>query len=587
MDKNSIRKIGFRLSFMPLLVILVFLILSGGLFYFYGNLSSIKDSHKFYLFNLLSYKKSQVDQWFETYIREIEELKNSDPFKEKVLIASGEHPFIKSNKRLAEARQDLTSLLEEMKLTGRYKSLSILSRDGKVLVSSDNNLIGLDLSQKVLFKEIGLSDYLSTLSAFEEGEGLSFITAITDKKNQPISFLYIQANLKDLLSLLSVEDSLYSSLRLEIMNEAGRVLLTKDAQKRDFKKPLKDNLIETIDRNLFYAKNVKIPNIYLVGSLSEIDSKGSYYLLIAIYLSLIGVVITLLILSTLRGKRIIRPLEGFTEHMRKLVSSDSFNVEVDSKGEIKELKEALMDIFEELKMRDAYIAEKERIRVSSYLKSRFYGRFIEELKPLLPSMPIQKHSDDFDIKAVSVYSEGRIYPKEMANGNFWLFQLSEDLSILYMLENKNLSVLVREFGLNDLIKEIEGLGKALMKNKEIELIIDCIDSLKDSFLHTDRFLLKKMLTNLIINSFKYTKIGTITLLFSEVTKHDKKYLEILLSDTGEGLDLIDTEDLSLPLSLLVVKRLSHILGGTMDIDSLKGKGTMIRVLILEDLEGFS
>lgn len=586
MDKNSIRKIGFRLSFMPLLVILVFLILSGGLFYFYGNLSSIKDSHKFYLFNLLSYKKSQVDQWFETYIRAIEELKNSDPFKEKVLIASGEHPFIKSNKRLAEARQDLTSLLEEMKLTGRYKSLSILSRDGKVLVSSDNNLIGLDLSQKVLFKEIGLSDYLSTLSAFEEGEGLSFITAITDKKNQPISFLYIQANLKDLLSLLSVEDSLYSS-RLEIMNEAGRVLLTKDAQKRDFKKPLKDNLIETIDGNLFYAKNVKIPNIYLVGSLSEIDSKGSYYLLIAIYLSLIGVVITLLILSTLRGKRIIRPLEGFTEHMRKLVSSDSFNVEVDSKGEIKELKEALMDIFEELKMRDAYIAEKERIRVSSYLKSRFYGRFIEELKPLLPSMPIQKHSDDFDIKAVSVYSEGRIYPKEMANGNFWLFQLSEDLSMLYMLENKNLSVLVREFSLNDLIKEIEGLGKALMKSKEIELIIDCIDSLKDSFLHTDRFLLKKMLTNLIINSFKYTKIGTITLLFSEVTKHDKKYLEILLSDTGEGLDLIDTEDLSLPLSLLVVKRLSHILGGTMDIDSLKGKGTMIRVLILEDLEGFS
>lgn len=570
---------------MPLLIILFFLILSGGLFYFYGNLSSIKDSPKFYLHNLLSYKKSLVDQWFGTYTREIEELKNSDPFKEKVFIASGEHPFIRSNKRLAEARQDLTSLLEEMKLAGRYKSLSILSRDGKVLVSSDNDLIGMDLSQKFLFKDISLSDYLSTLSAFEEGEGLSFITAITDKKNQPISFLYMQANLNELLSLLNIEDSIYSSGKLEIVNDKGQVLLTKDTHKRNYKIPLKDNQIETIDGSLFYARSIKIPNAYLVGSLSFVDSKGNFYLLITIYLSLIGLVMFLLILSNFRKKRLIRPLEGFTESIRSLVSNDSFSVEKNYQGDVKELKEAIRDIFEELKMRDAYIAEKERIRVSSYLKSRFYGRFIEELKPLLPSMPIQKHSGNFDIKAVAVYSEGKVYPKEIVNGNLWLLQLSEDLSILHMLENKNLSFLVREFSLNDLIKEIEGIGKTLTKNKEIELIVDCRDSLRNSFLNTDRLLLKKVLINMILNSLRYTKVGTITILFSEVVKHDKRYLEILLSDTGEGLDLIDTDDLSLPFSLVVVKRLSHILGGTMDIESIKGKGTSIRVLILEDLKG--
>lgn len=572
---------------MPLLVIFVFLILSGVTFYFYGNISSVKDSHKTYLYNLLSYKRFLVDQWFETYIKEIEELKSSDTFKDKVSIATGEHPFIKSNKRLAEARKDLTALFEEMSLEGRYKTVSLISKDGRALVSSDNTLLGMDLSQKDIIKEIGLSDYLSTLSVFEDSEGLSFITAITDKKNQPISFLYMQANLNEILSLLNIEDSTYRSMKLEIVNEKGQVLLTKDGftKKKNYSIPLKDNLIKIVDGNLLYALSTKIPNIYLVGSLKEIDSIGSFYLLAVTYSFLLGLVLFLLIFSIVRADRLIsKPLEGIIKSIKNIVSSDSFNLEEGYKGEIKELKDAIKDIVEELKIRDAYVAEKEKIKVGSYLKSRFYGRFIEELKPLLPQMSYQKKEEDFGSNEVTVYSEGKIYPVDM-NSNLYLLQLSEDLSILHMLENKNLSVLTKEFNLGELIKEIEGFGKMLTMNKEIELIIDCKDSLRNISLYTDRLLLKKILTNMILNSLKYTKIGTVTILFSEITRHDKKYLEILLSDTGEGIELIDREELSFPLNLMVVKRLSHILGGTMDIESIKGKGTTIRVLILNDLKG--
>jgi signal transduction histidine kinase len=591
MEKNPFWKLGFRLSTLPLLVIFIFLILSGSIFYFYGNLSSMKDSYKFYFHNLLSYKKSLIDQWFDTSIREIEALKNSEAFKEKVSIAAGEHPFIRSNKRLAEARQALIDLFEEIKSGGRYKSLSLLSKDGMVIVSSDNTLIGMDLSQKEIFKKIGLSDYLSTLSAFEYEEGLIFITAITDKKNKPVSFLYVLANTSDLLSMLNIEDSVYRSARLEILSGTGQVLMTKDgiAQKKTYNLVLRDNLTKGIDGDLLNVRSIKIPDAYLVSFISEIEAKGSFYLLFVVYLSLLCIVLLLLIFSVVRTRRLIfRPIEGFVESIKNIIFSDSdLNLEDSLKDEIKGLKETIKDMVEELKMRDSYITEKERMRVGSYLRSRFYSRFIEELKPLLPSIPAQKHSGNFDKKEVTVYSEGRIYPKGIVDSNLWLLQLSEDLSILYMLENKNLSVLAERFNLNDLIKEIEDFGKMLTTNKEVELIIDCEDSLKNSPLYNDKLLLKKIMMNLILNSLRYTKIGTITILFSGVTKHDKRYLEILLSDTGEGLELLDREELSLPFNLMVVKKLSNVLGGTMDIDSIKGRGTTIRVLISEDLKDLS
>ena len=122
--------------------------------------------------------------------------------------------------------------------------------------------------------------------------------------------------------------------------------------------------------------------------------------------------------------------------------------------------------------------------------------------------------------------------------------------------------------------------------KEVRLDWDFPSDLP--ILLADRGKLKHVLQNLINNAIKFTDHGSVTISARYLT--DKKIMEFKVADTGIGIpkDLLptiferfrqaDSSDTraygGVGLGLYIVKKLTHILGGTIQVESKAGQGSI-------------
>ncbi len=105
---------------------------------------------------------------------------------------------------------------------------------------------------------------------------------------------------------------------------------------------------------------------------------------------------------------------------------------------------------------------------------------------------------------------------------------------------------------------------------------------KTSIINTDKQLLKRVLTNLIINAIQAMPQGG-QLEISEQISADKKRIKIIVADTGEGIPddiklkiftpLFTTKSRGQGFGLAVCKRVIDALGGTISFESEVSKGT--------------
>ncbi|MCL5029973.1 MAG: ATP-binding protein, partial [Bacteroidetes bacterium] len=102
---------------------------------------------------------------------------------------------------------------------------------------------------------------------------------------------------------------------------------------------------------------------------------------------------------------------------------------------------------------------------------------------------------------------------------------------------------------------------------------------------TDWFKLEKIISSLIENALKYTDYGEVSIQSKTVDNN----VEIIISDTGKGIEEKDIKKLLEPfvqeedayirryegagLGLTIAYKLTNILGGKFDIQSVKNKGT--------------
>lgn len=145
----------------------------------------------------------------------------------------------------------------------------------------------------------------------------------------------------------------------------------------------------------------------------------------------------------------------------------------------------------------------------------------------------------------------------------------------------------KTFHLGQLLNEVAHIHAQIASGKELLFIRDVNGC--DKTVKSDSVKLNRIVSNLLNNAVKFTKIGSVTLR----CEYDDKKLDILVEDTGIGMSPEELDRIFIPyecklngmntnglgLGMCIVQKLTTLLEGEISVQSIEGKGTSIKVVI--------
>lgn len=232
----------------------------------------------------------------------------------------------------------------------------------------------------------------------------------------------------------------------------------------------------------------------------------------------------------------------------------------------------------------------EQLRQASELKSRFLSNMSHEFRtPLNSVLALSRLLLDRVDGPLTAEQERQVsYIRRSAES---LTELVNDLLDLAKVEAGKLDVRPRSFTVNELFGALRGVMKPLQQNDAVELLFEEAADMPP--LLTDEAKLAQILRNLISNALKFTERGEVRV--SARFDRTERRIILVVSDTGIGIapehqELVFQEfsqvanqlqfrakgtGLGLPLS----RRLAELLGGTLTLHSVPGKGSSFTLAI--------
>ncbi len=241
-------------------------------------------------------------------------------------------------------------------------------------------------------------------------------------------------------------------------------------------------------------------------------------------------------------------------------------------------------ILERKKVHRQLVLEQEKAQESDRLKTAFLANMSHEIRT--PMNAILGFSGLLNEQEISE-DDKKVYLQLIHKNGEFLLQLINDIMDISKIESDQLSVVPKDFLLNELLVEIEIQCKETLKNKaNTQVRFELENNLPPSYLcHADKLRLKQVLDNLIGNALKFTHEGVITL---QVTKHGS-WLNFSVQDTGTGIPIEDIENIfkrftqarahalktygGTGLGLAISQKIIHLLGGDIGVKSTPGKGS--------------
>ncbi|MDB4798985.1 ATP-binding protein [Verrucomicrobia bacterium] len=166
-----------------------------------------------------------------------------------------------------------------------------------------------------------------------------------------------------------------------------------------------------------------------------------------------------------------------------------------------------------------------------------------------------------------------------------LLSLVNDILDLSKIESGTLELDIHRFQLLPLIESVRSIVSSRAEKKGLSLVIDCEEGL--DFVVADEGRLQQVLLNLLTNAVKFTQTGSVRL---RATRLEPNLVQFTVTDTGPGMTETELALIGQPfvqvgtnqetrhegsgLGLSIVKSLTHGMGGTLEITSVIGKGSM-------------
>lgn len=192
------------------------------------------------------------------------------------------------------------------------------------------------------------------------------------------------------------------------------------------------------------------------------------------------------------------------------------------------------------------------------------------------------------LSRLTVDERQRFYLDNMKTSSEHLLKLVVDLLDFHRLDLQKVEVNSVTFQPSRLLEEIRVSFEPLTADKGLKLSCEVDQALAQTYV-CDPLRLRQIVTNLLSNAIKFTDQGTITLSAS----YENRKLVISVIDTGKGMAVADRERIfqeftRLPsaqgkegfgLGLSIVRMLVQLLEGTIEVDSVLGKGSTFTVRI--------
>ena len=225
---------------------------------------------------------------------------------------------------------------------------------------------------------------------------------------------------------------------------------------------------------------------------------------------------------------------------------------------------------------------KEKAEQSDKLKSEFLNNMSHEIRT--PKNGIMGFANRLNAPGVNE-DKRKYYIDIIRNCSEQLLRIIDDILEISRLETKQVKVYESKVCLNDLVMQLFAIFDMKAKENKIPLYVKKTLNDKESTIYTDELKINKILSNIIENALKYTESGFIEIGY--MLKNSK--IELYVEDTGVGIKeesklmiferfsqeekSITSKARGLGLGLSIAKENTELLGGTISVQSAKGKGS--------------
>ena len=188
--------------------------------------------------------------------------------------------------------------------------------------------------------------------------------------------------------------------------------------------------------------------------------------------------------------------------------------------------------------------------------------------------------------------------KDIVNASYTLLEIVNSILDISKIEAGKMEIVKVNYNPRDEIQKLAKLLETRIGSKDLKLYVE-IDNNLPNVLYGDLNKVKQIISNLLSNAIKYTESGRVDL--KVVVENTDKIcnLEIMVKDTGRGIkeeqlshlftkfDRLEADkNTSIEgtgLGLAITKSLVEMLGGTINVESTYGVGSVFSVTIPEEI----
>ena len=238
-----------------------------------------------------------------------------------------------------------------------------------------------------------------------------------------------------------------------------------------------------------------------------------------------------------------------------------------------------------------------KAEASDRAKSEFLAAMSHEIRtPMnavigIAQIELQKSGipDEYAGPFAKIYDSGNI-----------LLRIINDILDMSKIETGKMELVNAEYDVARFIDDTAKLNMVRIGSKPIDLMLSVDEELPSKLLG-DELRLKQILNNLLSNAIKYTDEGFVKLHVSHREEKEDVFLYLMVEDTGQGITEEDQGRLfseftrfnnkanyakeGAGLGLVIAKKLAEMMGGTIEVESEYGIGSVFTVAVKQKSVG--